>query len=345
MKEYEVTIGIPVYNAGKYIYLSMDSLMAQTFDNIEFLLIDDCGTDNSIDIIRDYQKKHLRGKDIRIVSQPKNMGIGAARNRIITEAKGRYLYFMDADDEIAHDTIEKLYNAIKQFDAEIVYGSYELIEEFGERVNKTPFVYPSISFSKEDEWPNFVYQNYGRIQANTWNFLISLEVIRKNNLRYKLINYWEDFTFTMDLPTYVNRVVLLPDITYHYYCRNGSASNYQKRSAIDKKEIQDTIQAVDEIKANSYRLRHKSYFPYRMRKVMMTDFYIVCSILHQKDIITPSFSTHEIHDIMRSPLSIKEILRFKHERVPNLFLYLLSVLPSGLSVFLMKVISKYRDLI
>ena len=96
--EYEVTIGIPVYNVEKFIRLTMDSALAQTFDNIEFLVLDDCGTDGSMDIVREYQRTQPRGRDIRIVCQPQNGGLGRARNRIIEEARGRYLYHLDADD-------------------------------------------------------------------------------------------------------------------------------------------------------------------------------------------------------------------------------------------------------
>ena len=65
MKNYDVTIGIPVYNVEKYIRLTMDSALAQTFPNIEFLVLDDCGQDGSMNIVREYQKTHPRGKDIR----------------------------------------------------------------------------------------------------------------------------------------------------------------------------------------------------------------------------------------------------------------------------------------
>lgn len=127
MKNYAVTIGIPVYNVEKYIRLTMDSALAQTFNDIEFLVIDDCGTDSSIDIVREYQQTHPRGKDIRIVRQPKNGGIGEARNRIVDEAQGTYLYYLDGDDAIEPNTIELLYEKAKAFDADMVYGSYKRI--------------------------------------------------------------------------------------------------------------------------------------------------------------------------------------------------------------------------
>ena len=84
--EYDVTIGIPVYQVEKYIRESLESALSQTFPSIEFLICDDCGTDTSIAIVQEYQKKHSRGKDIRIVRQPHNMGLGCARNRMRVEA-------------------------------------------------------------------------------------------------------------------------------------------------------------------------------------------------------------------------------------------------------------------
>ena len=90
--KYEVTIGIPVYNVERYIRQTMDSVMAQTFESIEILICDDCGTDGSIDIIKEYQDNHPRGKDIRILHQPQNKGIGAGRNLMMGEALGKYFY-------------------------------------------------------------------------------------------------------------------------------------------------------------------------------------------------------------------------------------------------------------
>ena len=344
-KTYKVTIGIPVYNAEKYIRLTMDSALAQTFESIEFLVLDDCGSDSSIDIIREYQNIHPRGKDIRIVRQPHNGGIGEARNKVVKEAQGRYLYFLDADDTIAPAAIELLYGQAQKYDADIVYGSYQRIEEFNGETKKMDYSYPLIHFLKENEFAERVYQDYNFLQASTWNFLIDINVIRNNHLRFMDISYWEDFVFTMDLPIYITRAVLLPEITYYYYCRFGSLSNYQQRDYISKGEIQATIKAMEEIKARSDLLRDKPYFTKRMYKVMMTCFYIVCTILRNSKIISPSFSNEELRDIMRSPLQLYEVLFFRKKVFVNLFLYSLSVLPSAACIYIIKAIGKHKKLI
>ena len=224
--EYDVTIGIPVYQVEKYIRESLESALSQTFPNIEFLICDDCGTDTSIAIVREYQKKHSRGKDIRIVRQPHNMGLGCARNRMIVEAKGRYIFFMDSDDILSLNAIESLYEQAKKYDADMVFGSMEkvLLYDQGRHVKNTDYTYNV--FLHEDEFASWAYEKYNRIQASTCNFLIKVDIYRKNGIQYKPINYWEDFTTTMDMPTYVTRVVMLPDVTYYYICREGTMSNY-----------------------------------------------------------------------------------------------------------------------
>ena len=342
--KYEVTIGIPVYNAEKYIRLTMDSVLAQTFQSIEFLVLDDCGTDSSMDIVREYQQNHPRGKDIHIIRQPENGGIGCARNRIVDESQGVYLYFIDADDAIVPNTIELLYENAKKYDADIVYGSYERIEEFDGTTKKTQFQYPDLQFLKENEFADRVYSQYGFLQANVWNFLIKRDNYLKNGIRFKKVNYWEDFSITINLPIYIRRAVLLSDITYFYYCRYGSLSIFEKRSHIDKEEIQKTIHAMGEVKCNYERVQSKPYFHKWLYKVMMTHFYMVCSILKNEKIISPAFAKREIRDVMKSPMSFVETCMLGW-RVKNLFLYSLGVLNPSLAVALMRIIARLRGLL
>lgn len=342
---YEVTVGIPVYNVEKYIRLTMDSALAQTFDSIEFLVLDDCGTDSSMDIVREYQQTHPRGKDIRIVRQPQNMGIGMARNRIIDEAKGKYLFFMDADDEMPNDSIQRLYHAAQQYSAQIVYGSNERIYDFDGRKRIEKDLYRPMQFLHGDDFANYAYESYRNIPANVWKYLIDISVYRDNHLRFQDINYWEDFVMTMDLPTYITRAVFIPNIIYIYYCRYGSLSNYQKRDHSDKSEIQKTIDAMAVVKSHSNRLKSKPYFHKWLYKVMMTHFYIACTILKQSKNINPPFTDCEVRDVMRSPLTFSDSLHLKGWKWKNLSLYLLGVLPVSVSISLVRLLGKLKGLL
>lgn len=343
--EYDVTIGIPVYQVEKYIRESLESALSQTFPNIEFLICDDCGTDTSIAIVREYQKKHSRGKDIRIVRQPHNMGLGCARNRMIVEAKGRYIFFMDSDDILSLNAIESLYEQAKKYDADMVFGSMEkvLLYDQGRHVKNTDYTYNV--FLHEDEFASWAYEKYNRIQASTCNFLIKVDIYRKNGIQYKPINYWEDFTTTMDMPTYVTRVVMLPDVTYYYICREGTLSNYQQRDYIQKEEILQTMRAISMIKDNSERIQNKSYFSNRMLKVMMTCFYVCCTILRNKEKINPCFKKREMRDFMSYPISLGDVLTFKKSCLNHLLLYSMGVAPSFVSIAIMRVVGKIKHVI
>lgn len=340
--KYDVTIGIPVYKSVEFIQRSLESALNQTYASIEFLIIDDCGFDGSMDIVEQFRTNHPRGREILVVHHSQNLGVSAARNRIISAAHGDYLYFMDSDDVIADNTIEQLMQAARQYDAEIVFGSYEKIELSGK---KTICQYPSLQLLKEDELASFAYRKYAGIQASACNFLVRSSLLRAHHHRFIDTNYWEDLVFTFDLVTIIKRAVLLPDITYTYLCRNESLSHYQERKLFSKDEILRNIHTIDYLKKTSALLYNKVYFPNRCFNIMMTDFYIVCNILKNKDKIQPSFSKRELRDIMKSPLSFWETISLKNRKFENLFLYMLGVLPPSLSVGIITILGKHRGLI
>lgn len=343
--EYEVTIGIPVYNVEKYIRESLESALAQTFPYIEFLICDDCGTDSSLSIVQEYQHVHPRGKDVRIVRQPHNMGSGCARNRIIAEAKGKYVFFMDSDDLLSSNAIELMYQQAQKYDADIVFGSMEkvLLYDEGRRIKNNDYAYQV--FLHKDEFASWVYEKYDRLQASSCNFLIKLDIFRNNGIQFKPINYWDDFTIMMDLPTYVVRVVLLSDVTYHYMCHYGSLSNYQRRDVIQKEEILQTMQAINMIKNNSERIKNKPYFSRRMLKVMMTCYFICCTILNKRKTINPGFEKKELRDFMKYPISFSRVLSFKSQRWSHVILYLLGVIPPSLSIITIRMTSKIKRIL
>ena len=339
---YEVTIGIPVYNVEQYIRESLQSALSQTYPDIEFLICDDCGTDSSLDIIQEIRDNHPRGKDIRILHQPQNMGVSAARNRIIDEASGRMLYFMDSDDLIEPFTIAKLIEEQKQNDADIVFGSYDKIAVYNDNYVEDIIQYPRSFFFEEDQLAAFAYRKYGGIQASSCNYLIDVELLRNIGLRFIDTNYWEDMAFTNELVTYCRRAVLLPDITYHYLCRYNSLSNYQQRDTIAKEEILRSLKVVDYLKDQSLRLKSKSYYPQRCRMVMMTAFYVLCNILKNKKKIVPSFTRQELKSMMKHPASLMEIISFRQVKAINLFLFLIGKLPAHLMAWVVSAILSIR---
>ena len=340
--KYDVTIGIPVYNGEDFIGRTMESALSQTYNNIEYLIMDDASDDSSLDIVKEYQAKHPRGKDIHIISHSENYGPAIARNRIIDEAEGEFLYFLDSDDVIREDTISAMMKHVMVDGADIVFGSMEKILLSGERI---VYQYPEMHFHMENDFANYSYRRYAGIQASACNFLVRMSIIRENGLSFYKSNYWEDFVFVLDLVTYVNNAVLLPDITYTYICRQNSLSNFQKREHIDKEEILRNVGVAEYMKYGSLRLKEKPYFPHRCYVAVMTDFYIACHILKRRKDIAPPFSDLEIKGLLTHPVSFRQISSFRHARLKNLVLYFIGKLPAPLCVATIWLMGKIKKLI
>ena len=342
MRQYDVTIGIPVYKSVDYIRRALGSVLAQTYLSIEFLIVDDAGNDGSIDVVQSVKETHTRGGDIHIINHKENLGVSASRNDIIDNAQGNYLYFMDSDDVIAENTIELMMQNVSQYDAEIVFGSYKKIETSGE---ENIYQYPALQLLKKDELASFAYRKYAGIQASACNYLVKTSVLCENNHRFVNTNYWDDFVFTFDLVTLISRAVLLSDITYFYICREDSLSNYQKREMINKEEILHNVRTIDFLKQSSSRLCDKEYFPNRCFNIVMTDFYIACNILKRRKSIFPHISNKEIKMIMNHPAKWTQICSFKQFRIKNMLLYSVGILSSSLCVSIIWIVGKFKKLI
>ena len=332
---YEVTIGIPVYNVEKYIRQTLDSALAQSYESIEFLICDDCGTDSSIDIVREYQKTHPRGKDIFIVRQPYNMGIGEARNRMMYEAHGKYFYSLDADDMISSNAINCLYTAAKKYNAQLVYGSYERIFVNGNQKRSVQYPYPFRVFTEHDEYANYAYTT--GVQVMNWNYLIELDVIRRNGLRVTPVGhgYGEDYTYTVDLPTYVTRVVLLPDITYQYYIEEKIYDG-KRRKKMSREQMDKALIAIDQ-KKHRTELKDRPYYARRCAKLLMYDFYFACEILSRRNEVYPRYSNSEIRQIMWHPMTLREIICSRQVMLSNLSAWVAGKLPPFFSVLYLRI--------
>lgn len=338
---YEVTIAIPVYNVEKYIRQTMESVLSQTFASIEFLVCDDCGTDASMSVIEQLQQQHPRGCDIRILRQPRNMGMGEGRNRMFAEARSRYLYFMDADDTIEPDTIQRLYDSAQRYDADIVYGSYDRVSiRDGQTVGIVAFRYPDKVFTQPDTFADYAYSE--GIQGMNWNYLIALDVVRRNNLRVAPVGhgYGEDFTFTIDLPTYITRAVLLSDVTYHYYIRG--IDKHKIKKVLNRRDMTLAVQAVDEKKRRT-QLSHKSYYPMRVAQLMMLDCSFACEMVGRRNDFDEPFTNSEVRNVMWHPMSLRDILASPLARKRNLLYWFIGSVPPWLCVWLLHpIIRRYR---
>ena len=339
---YDVTIGIPFYRSVDTIVQTLESALSQTYESIEFLLIDDGGKDGSLAKVQDIKQHHLRGKDVRIISHEHNIGVAASRNEIIDKAQGEFVYFLDSDDAIDENAISLLMKHARKHEAEIVFGSYVKFDLDG---RETIYQYPYKVFTEPDQLATFAYRKYGNIQASACNYIVKTSLLRTNKHCFLNSNYWEDLVFTFDLVTLTSRAVILPDITYTYLCRPHSLSHYQERENVSKEEIMQTVHTIDYLKQRSSYLISKVYYPNRCYQVVMTDFYIACRILKLRNHIVPKVLNSEIKQLMRHPATFRQICSFRQSRIKNLFLYIIGKFPAFLCVFTIWCLGKVKKLI
>ena len=347
--QYQVTIGMPVYGVEKYIRKCLLSVLNQTFqEEIEILVVDDWGPDKSMDIVREIQASHPKGGRIRILTQPKNMGCWAARNRILDEAQGKYLLLVDSDDYLSEDAVKKMYEAAEKYQAEAVYGSVESVDEKGNSANfsqgdmKLPFK----TLLNEDELAGYANQNLHATLYNfIWNVLLRIDFLKKHQLRFHETRFADDILFETDMQPLIGRAVLLPDDTYYYVLRPGSLSNFQLRKEIKLAEIEQYINIYSYIKNQVKDLRDKPYYETRCAKVMIYMFYIICGALKNRDKITPRLTDKAIRDAMAHPIGFWEVIRFKKYKIANLGFWFIGALPPAMSVFVQKILGKQKHLL
>ena len=341
---YDVTIGIPVFRSFDYVRDAMMSALGQTFLSVEILVVDDGGNDGSIAVINELQQTHPRGVHIHIVTNPKNMGAGYSRNRIIDEAKGKFLYFMDSDDTIEPNTIQLLYDAIVKNQAEVAYGSYEIVDLSAPH-RREVYQKDDVCLSGDGQLAEYVLSHVGRFHVSACNCLMDLEFLRQSGVRFINTNYWEDMAFTYELVPKVTRAVLLSCVTYHYLRHSGSLSHYQAREQLQKEEVLANASTLNYLKEKCKAYRGHSFLPYMCYNLELNSFYIICHVLKNAHLIAPGFSHHEMRDILCYPLSLPDILCFRSVRLQNLLFWLLSRLPVPLFVVSVKVLGKLKKAI
>ena len=340
----EVTIGVPVYRSVKYIEASLLSALNQTFQDVEFLIVDDAGNDGSMDVVASLQRNHPRGDKIRILVNSKNMGVSYSRNRIIEEAKGRYLYFMDSDDTIESNTIQLLYEAIIHNHTQIAYGSYDIVDIL-DNSPKQLYQKETSVLRGNDVLAIYAFKNIHIFHVSVCNHLVSLDFLRQSNVRFINTPFWEDMAYTIDLVPKVESAVMLSNITYHYLRHSGSLSHYQNRKTIEKEEIMKNVSVLDILKDKSKQYRGKDYLPYLCCILETNSFYVICYIIRNSKQIHPHFSVNEMRSIMCCPFSLIEILSFKRKKIANVGFAILSILPTFIFIPVLKLLGRIKKVL
>lgn len=228
-----VTIIIPMYNAEKYIEECIQSIVNQTYENIEILIIDDASTDNSLNIAKTYENKDER---ITVISLKENKGAVNSRKEGTRGANGNYVMFIDADDWIDGDAIEKCMEMIKKYSCDIV--RFGIVKEIISRNKKINFTIP---YKKEKyiEKKDFKEELYPiMLETYSCNSMCA-QLIRKNLLNDNIMDskfiMGEDLYCNIKLFDIINSIVFIPEYLYHYRLNEKSITTTKTKECVEKK--------------------------------------------------------------------------------------------------------------
>lgn len=229
MEKVRFTVAISAYNIENYVKRAIDSVLNQTFKNYELLVIDDCSTDSTMEVI-----KQVVGQNAKILQTKKNSGTAAAsRNIAIENAKGEYLLFLDGDDELySNETLKEIDEHIKENKYDIIYLGYE-------NVGHTENYYRISNKENSTREARLICDESFSVSSKVWN----VEFLRNNNIRFKEGMYYEDELFSIK-SNILSKVTTYGEFPIFKYHRNREGSVMTKPTI---KKCSDWYRMVAEV--------------------------------------------------------------------------------------------------
>lgn len=203
----KVSIIVPIYNEEKNLKKCIDSLINQTYKNLEIILINDGSTDKSKEIIDEFKDKRI------IAIHKKNTGIGDTRNIGIDKSTGDYIMFVDSDDYIELNCVETLVNRLITDDVDLVVSNYYL--DTPNRVYEIKFENLGVTCIKED--PNLLC----KINFAPWNKLYKKELFKSNNNRFPVRIKYEDAPVVVEAIISAKKISFVSDYLFHYVMKKS----------------------------------------------------------------------------------------------------------------------------
>lgn len=254
---YKISIIVPIYNTGIYLKKCIDSLLNQTLQDIEIILIDDGSTDESKDICDEYAKRDNRVS----VIHKKNEGVSIARNTGIKKAKGNYIGFIDSDDWIESNMYQNMYNYAKDYNADIVFcDAVTVYDNKQSEIDTFTLLEKSRLITKDNIDSSLLAQ----IAGSACRGLYKRELFQENDIRFPVnLKFSEDRIFNLYAIGYSNKIFYDKTVYYNRYIRLGSAVNKYYNNMIDivmdaREKIMEAINVCwnnDENIINRYELQ------------------------------------------------------------------------------------------
>lgn len=261
-----ISVIIPIYNTEKYLKRCLNSVINQTYKNIEIILINDGSTDHSKEICETLTRQDKR---IKMINKT-NSGVSNTRNTGIKNSRGEYLFFVDSDDYIEKDCLEKMINKLEKEKSDIcICGYYIEKNKLKEKIH--------ISNNKNLQFKKLIFDLDSNILGYPWG-----KLVKKNNIKVEFnnnISIKEDLVFWLENSESIKKISIIDEPLYNYILNNSSLLNSKK---IDEKKI-------SVLKANDFIINYDipEYIKYKEINEFLANYLLFKAI-----------GTREIIDVM-----------------------------------------------
>lgn len=313
----DISVIIPVYRVENYIKKCLTSVISQSYKGtVECIVVDDCGGDKSWDIVEDFVNGYKGNVFFRLIRHPYNMGVSAARNTGIKSAVGKYLFFLDSDDTITDDCLEKLSDPLREYPYDFVFGNHNDISSYP---ISTPFVMSEgaifdsklIKKNFRDGWYILV-----------WNKLINRDFIIRNNLYFEQGLIHEDELWCFQLACVANSMYVIKDKTYNYVWDNPNSITSDRYSYKHFLAYNEVLKREIEL-LKKYKLTQNVYLYYQIEEAKRWRMKDAVRLLNREEqykhycefraihVGIPLFMTFDFH------YSVRNVIRDIHYLLPS----------------------------
>lgn len=271
----KISVIVPVYNAEEYIENSIISLMEQTLDETQFIIINDGSTDNSLQLINKIVENYPKRKQDTIIIDRKNKGVSSTRAEGLSLATGEYVIHFDSDDWAEHDMLELLYLEAKRYNSDIVICDYYIN-------NGSDQTYINQS-TEENNIQCIKNILSGKLHGSSCNKLIRRKLILENNINYiENIDYLEDVLFNIKALFFSKSITYINKAFYHYNRKNENSitSSINSKKIVHVNEsikliklflIENNLNEIANNELNILKLNQKIWFIYSQEKSIDND--------------------------------------------------------------------------
>jgi Glycosyltransferases involved in cell wall biogenesis len=263
-----ISVIIPVYNVEKYLDQCIKSVLDQTLKDIELICVDDGSTDGSLAILNSFAAQDRR---MRVLTQ-KNLGAGAARNKGLETAHGKYLSFLDADDFFEPTMLELAYNRGEQTQADIVLFRENWYRDLDQRFEERAHVAAAKNLPAADVFsPGDIQMSpFLALMGWAWDKLFRRDYIQKTGLRFQEIRIYNDMSFTYSAVLLAERLTFIDRVLVHQRIQRGGAI-----STTIPRYWNCILQALSAVKKNLdqaglYSLFESAYINYALHMLLFT---------------------------------------------------------------------------